>query len=149
MQTANQFGKTTKKIVVKTNDPDNKQVILTLQGHVLVPFKAQPRFAQFRNIEEGTTPQPVKVNIRRGDGAPLKLELMRIPKPGVEVDLQEIKPGEHYQLVIGINPPQRPGKLRTWVKLKTGVPEAPEKTVPIHADIPSSWAPSELASATP
>ena len=83
---------------------------------------------------------PVTVTIKRGDAGPLKLEIVGGGKPGIEAFLEEIKAGEEYKLVISLTPPMKPGQLRSWVRIKTGTTEAPEKTVPVYAKIPPSWA---------
>jgi hypothetical protein len=122
---------------------------LTCKGHVLVPFKTMPRYANFRNIEPETLPMPQTVTIRRGDGGPLDLEIVRAGAKGIEAELREIKPGEHYELMVSVHPPQKPGRLRSWVRVKTGVEKVPESTIPVYATIPQGWSSGDLASAAP
>ncbi|MCP4594329.1 MAG: DUF1573 domain-containing protein [bacterium] len=141
----NLVGNFTKRVNLTTNDPKQPKMALLCKGRVLVPFRASPKFANFTDIEDGTTPLPMTVSIRRGDGGPLNLEVKEIHTSGVEVDLQEIEPGEQYELTIGITPPQKPGKLRSWIKVKTGVKELPETTIPVYATIPRGWAQEEFA----
>jgi len=133
-------GGFTKRLTVTTNDPQHAKETLTCKGQVLVPFKSTPRFARFPEIEDDTTPLPQTVIIKRGDGGPLQLEVLRTGKVGIMADLREIEAGEHYELTIGLAPPLKPGKLRSWIRLKTGVEEVPDTTVPVYADIPASWA---------
>ena len=83
---------------------------------------------------------PIVVRIKRGDAGPLKLEVVDGGKPGIEAYLEEIKAGEEYDLVVSLVPPMKPGQLRSWVRIKTGAADAPEKTVPVYAKIPESWA---------
>ncbi|MFH0982357.1 MAG: DUF1573 domain-containing protein [Planctomycetota bacterium] len=135
---ANLAGDFTKTVSVTTNDPQHQRETLTCKGRVLVPFKTTPRFANFQ-VTDAATPLPQTIVIQRGDGGPLQLEVMQGGVPGIETKLREIRPGEHYELVVGIDPPQTPGKLRSWVKLKTGLAELPETTIPVYADIPPSW----------
>ena len=122
-----------------TNDTSHRQVTLTCTGQVLVPFKAQPRYANFRGIDEATTPEPRTVTIKRGDGGPLELEVVGAGNPGVQWELREIKAGEHYELLVGLSPPIKAGKLRSWLKIRTGIEESPETTIPVYADIPAGW----------
>jgi len=143
----NMGGDFTKRITVTSNDAKKAKLTLTCKGKCLVPFKGTPRHANFRSIEDDVTPLPMTVQITRGDGDPLQLEIVRTGKPGIEAYLSEIEPGEKYELVIAIRPPLTPGKLRSWVKLKTGVKEVPETTIPVYANIPPGWAKSEFASA--
>ena len=83
---------------------------------------------------------PRTVTIKRGDGGPLQIEIVRAGKQGITAELREVKPGEHYELIVALSPPQKPGKLRSWIRVKTGVKEVPETTIPVYADIPASWA---------
>jgi hypothetical protein len=132
-------GNYTKRINITTNDPKQQKVGLKARGKILVPFKTSPRFITFRNIDPNSSPQPVVVKVTRGDGGPLDLEIERFGKQGIEAVLEEVKAGEEYHLIIGVSPPQKPGRLRSWIRLKTGVKEMPEKTIPIYAEIPQSW----------
>ncbi len=129
-----------KSIIVTSNDPQNTSVTLTCKGKVLVPFKSKPPMVNFRGMDEAATPLPQIVSIERGDGGPLQLEVAGTGAPGIAAQLREIKAGERYELIIGLEPPQKPGKLASWVRLKTGVSEVAETTVPVYADIPAGWA---------
>jgi hypothetical protein len=106
---------------------------------VLVPFKSMPRYVNFRYVDAWSTPAPQTVTLRRGDGGPLKLEIAQIGNPGINAVLNEIVPGEQYELVVGLAPPIHAGKLRSWVRLNTGVKDLKTKTVPVYADIPRAW----------
>jgi len=103
----------------------------------------------FRNILDDSSPQGKKVQIKRGDGGPLKPEILKTGKPGVVAWLKEIEPGEHYELIVGLTPPMTSGRLRSWIKLKTGVEESPDATVNLYADIPQGWSAPELSFAGP
>lgn len=145
--TRNLAGPVGRQITVTTNDPQQRTAKLQCRSRVLVPFHSNPRYINFLKIEDSTTPLPQTVTLRRGDGGPLSLELVPDRTNSVFADLNEITPGEHYELVIALSPPQRPGKLRSWVRLKTGVEQMPETTIPVYAEVPQSWSESELASA--
>ena len=142
-------GAFTKRVTVTSNDSAKAKLTLSCKGKCLVPFKSTPRYARFRNIDAETSPLPATVKITRGDGGPLQLEVVRVGKPGIEYDLREIEAGEEYELIIAIVPPQTPGKLRSWIRLKTGIKEVPETTIPVYADIPEGWSePGQKASAS-
>jgi hypothetical protein len=140
ISSVNLIGKYSKRISVTTNDPKRKKVTLRASGRVLVPFKSSPRFVNFKKIDPDTTPQPIVVTLRRGDGGPLDPKIEGFGKPGIDAILEEIREGEEYRLIIGVSPPIKPGRLRSWIRLSTGVEEVPMKTVPVYAEIPSSWA---------
>ena len=58
-----------------------------------MPFKASPRFVRFQQIEPDTTPQPIVVTLRRGDGGPLKPKIESLGKDGVDAEIEEIREG--------------------------------------------------------
>ncbi len=126
-----------------SNDPKHKKEKLTCKARVLVPFKRSPRNVNFREVDPDTTPIPQKVSITRGDGAPLQLEIVRTGQKGIVAELKEIKPGERYELLVGLTPPLKSGRLRSWVRIKTGIEEVPETTIGIYAQIPSGWSDSD------
>ena len=49
-------GKVTKRVIVKTNDPDNPVVNLIITGEVEVPFRVMPRHIGFGFIRPDSTP---------------------------------------------------------------------------------------------
>ena len=113
--------------------------MLTAKLKILVPFKSTPRYVNFREVDPDSTPAPQKVTIQRGDGGPLKLEIVEVGREGIDAVLNEIIPGEQYELIVGLAPPINSGQMRSWVRVKTGVEEMKETTVPVYAKIPSSW----------
>ena len=132
-------GKCARRITVTTNDPTHKREYLEFKGEILVPFKATPAYAQFAKLDDYTTPEPRKITLRRGDGGPLQLELAGVGKPGIEASLREIKAGEHYELTVSLVPPLKPGRLYSWVKLKTGIKEVAESRITVSAVVPPTW----------
>ena len=103
-------------------------------------MRVSPRLANFGRLPEAASPSPIVVTIRRGDGGPLDLRITGPGRPGIQGELRVLEPGEHYELTVWLDPPQRAGRLRGWLSLRTGVPEAPTRTVPVYADVPASWA---------
>ncbi len=128
-----------KRITVTTNDPENRRVTLSATGKVLVPFVSAPRYVNFQQLDPFAAPPSQKVTIRQGDGGPLNLKIVNTGANNVEADLVEIEPGKLYELWIGLQPPQKSGRLRTWVTLTTGVGEVPRTTVPVYANVPATW----------
>ncbi|HUU83494.1 MAG TPA: DUF1573 domain-containing protein [Phycisphaerae bacterium] len=138
-------GDFTKRITVMSNDPKHAREVLTAKGKVLVPFKATPSVANFRDIDNDTSPIPQTVEIKRGDGGPLKLNIVGTGQPGIDAYLEEVRPGEHYRLIIGLTPPMQSGRMRSWVKLSTGIEQMPETTVPVYGEIPAGWGDTKVA----
>jgi hypothetical protein len=126
----------TKRIQVTTNDPNNQKVTLMCQGTVLVPFKAKPARINFGRIERNDEAKTQTVTLTRGDGGPIHPEVVRTGSKEITATLREIEPGARYDLDIHIQPPwPNTKRLRSWVRLKTGVSELPETTVPVYAAV--------------
>jgi hypothetical protein len=104
-------------------------------ANVKVPFKMQPRIASFGRIERNAEPKRKTITITRGDGGPLALELAPNNYPNVKTSLREIEPGEKYELDVELVPPWPNTSLRANLKIKTGIPEAPEETIRVYAQI--------------
>jgi hypothetical protein len=124
---------------ITTNDPKHANETLRATGTVLVPLKRSPRAVNFRQLQHSETPAPITVALERGDGAPLNLEIDSPTKPGLVLDLREIEAGERYELDVGVLPPQRQGRFYINLTVKTGVPEAPEISIPVYASVPANW----------
>jgi hypothetical protein len=92
-----------------------------------------PRTLNFGTIERDAEVQRKTAKLMRGDGGPLKLELMPIANDNVTASLREIEPGEQYELDVEMRPPWPRGTVRTKVDLKTGVPEAPDYLINVYA----------------
>jgi hypothetical protein len=141
-------GPFTKKITVTTNDREHLSESLECSGKVQMAVRLSPLTVNFAQVDEYTTPMPMTVRINSADAGPLAPEVIGTSSPGLDAQLREIKAGEQYELVVSISPPLLPGRLRGWVKLKTGVTQTPETQIMVSGNIPSSWA--ELAApATP
>jgi len=136
----NLAGPYTKVVTVTGNDPAQPKATLTVRGKVLVPIQVTPRLANFGKLPDAASPAPVVVTIRRGDGGPIDPRITNAVRPGIQGELRVVKPGDHYELTVWLDPPQKPGQLRSREPLTTGVPEVPSRTVPVYADVPPSWA---------
>ncbi len=132
-------GPYSKVVTVTGNDPARPKAQLTVRGRVLVPIRMTPRLANFGMLPDAATPTPIVVTIRRGDGGPIDPKITGPGRPGIQGELRVVEPGEHYELAVWLEPPQKPGRLRTWIPLRTGVSEVPSRTVPVYAEVPANW----------
>ncbi|MCK4624817.1 MAG: hypothetical protein KAV00_05875 [Phycisphaerae bacterium] len=129
-------GSFSKKITVTTNDPLHPRVTLLCKGQVLLPLKVNPRNINFGKVSRKGPSQTKKVVITRGDGGPLQPQLTSDKKPAeIQTKLTEIKPGERYELEVTLTPPFKSERLRTNIKLQTGIAEAPTTTIAVYASI--------------
>jgi hypothetical protein len=121
---------------VTTNDPNQRSDTLVCVGNVLVPFKTVPRTVNFGRLKRSAEAQTKTVTLTRGDGGPLHPKLQPSRNPNVKTDLRELEPGEKYELDVTIQPPwPNSPRLRDVLRLDTGVPQAPQGTVTVYAQI--------------
>jgi hypothetical protein len=111
-------------------------VTLVCEGTVLLPFQAKPTSVNFGRIARGDEAKKQTVTLTRGDGGPIHPEIVRSGSKEIEATLREVEPGERYDLDIQIQPPwPNNRRLRSWVRLKTGVSQLPETTVSVYAEV--------------
>ena len=125
-------GPFTRQIQVLTNDAEHQKVSLECVGSVLVPFNMKPQLLNFGQVERNT-PQQRTVEITRGDGGPLKLELAPLEHENVRAALREVEPGEKYELTVEVIPPWKGPSLTTNLTLRTGIPEVPQESIRVYA----------------
>ena len=135
VSTNRRSGTLTRKVTVTTNDPNHPKVTLVCKGKVLVPFNVKPKTVRFPKINRDSLEQTKKATITRGDGGPIKLELIPVTGGNVTASLREIEPGEVYELDVTIKPPWPAKKMRHPLKIKTGIPQAPQASVVVYADV--------------
>jgi hypothetical protein len=117
---------------------------------VLTPFQAKPTRVNFGRIARGDTAKKQTVTLTRGDGGPIHPEVVRTGDKAIVATLREVEPGERYDLDVEIQPPWPNRRLQSWVRLKTGISQAPETTVPVYAAVvPKVEAKPQLFSVRP
>ena len=130
MSTNNRVGKFTKSVSVHTNDPSQKRVTLRCVGTALAALTADPTRTSFGKIERDATSITKTVQLKRGAGGAINPSVVRTSDArAVTTAFREIEPGELYEMDITLGPPWPKGRKRGWVRLQTGVKEAPETTV--------------------
>lgn len=102
---------------------------------MLVPINTKPTRINFGRVERGDEAKKKTVTLTRGDGGPIHPEIVRAGSKEIAATLREVEPGERYDLDVEIKPPWPNKRLRSWVRVKTGVAKAPETSVPVYADV--------------
>jgi len=120
---------------VTTNDPEHSSEILTCRGEVKVPIKMRPSSMRFKKIPRSATSQTQAVKLLRGDGGPIKPEIVPIEEEGIVAEITEVVAGEEYDLQVTLSPPWSSRQIRTNITVKTGVDEAPDSTLIVVADV--------------
>jgi hypothetical protein len=128
-------GPFSQQISVTTNDQSRARETLICKGKVLLPFKANPRILRFGPVRHGDPAQSKTFRIARGDGGPLAPEVVPPAGSGVQAELSEITPGEVYDLKVTMTPPWPQARKGYALNLKTGIPEAPEMSLPVQINV--------------
>ena len=128
-------GKLSRRLNVTTNDPQHSKQTLYCKAKVLLPFKVHPRSANFGQILRSEAEVKRTLTLTRGDGGPIKPEVLPA-KPNVQTEIREIEAGEKYELDVVLTPPWPNGKLREYLKLKTGIPQKPDARIVVYGNVP-------------
>jgi len=128
-------GKFNKKIHVETNDPEHKKVTLVCKGQIYEAINLSPRNVNFGRIRKGKAIAERKIKLSRGDAGPLKPELQRVSGDGIEAELNTIKEGEQYEVVVRVKPKPSDTRLRGSIALKTGVEKEPAVTLNVYGQM--------------
>ena len=129
-------GKVIKSVTATTNDRENPTVKLDCEANVLTAMKSEPENINLGTVRRDAGAQKTVVKITRGDGGPMKPKVLTTGSPQIEAELNEIEPGEKYELVVTATPPWPNGMLRGSVQLETGVEQEPTRSIPVFATIP-------------
>lgn len=120
---------------MQTNDPRQRTVKLICKARTLIPLQITPPMVNFGRIARNAEEQTKTIVITRGDGDPIKPELEPLKDQQFSAELNEIEPGEKYELVVTVKPPWGNDRLRGRLTLKTGLPQSPEETIRLHGNI--------------
>ncbi len=111
-------GKVRKAITVQTNDPDNERVRLSLYGEVIADVMVTPRHINFRNVQKGSPPDPLRFEVRLREGAGLKIREVSADSPYLVLEEEKRNDTEAtYSVSLADNVPI--GRLAGKVHVKT------------------------------
>lgn len=128
-------GKFEKAITIYSNDPVNPQYRIRLRGNVKRYVEVMPPNLHFGKVV-GDEPMQRVVKLTNNTETPLKVELTTPAPEGYEYNLETIKPGQEYDLKVGINPPYQTGMFRRQVTLKTNVESQPTINIDVRGEVP-------------
>ena len=125
-----------KAIQVTTNDPKHGNVTLHCKGQILEAVKLSPKQLNFGRVSRDSKNLSRKVVISRGDGGPLKPELINVDAAdNLDVNLRELAVGERYELEVTLKPPFKTNRLSTRLRVKTGLEKAPTAEIPVYGSV--------------
>ena len=107
-------GRQIKKVVVRTDDPATPVTTLTLDVEIPNVVELSPRLLMWK-ADEPREPKTLDVTLKSTE--PIQIVGVRADADGLETNVEEIKPSEHYRVTI--TPPASGGPVRTIVWLKT------------------------------
>lgn len=129
------FGNFHKTIVVQTNDPANKSVKLNCTGKIKRAFLGSPPTVRLGTIERDAGPQTGWTSLKRGNGGDIKPELVGPLPEGIQATIKELAPGQAYRIDVTVSPPWPNIPIRKFIRLKTGIDEAPYEMVRVDAAV--------------
>jgi len=125
-------GKVTKAITVETNDPDNPNVRLSILGEVIAEVMVTPRHVNFRNVNKGALPKPIRLEVRVLEGKGLKIQQVSADNPAIVLKEEERTENEAtYSVSLAENVPT--GRLTGKILVTTNSKKSPKTEVPFYA----------------
>ena len=128
-------GSFTKKIRVETNDRNHPNETLVCHGRILQSVEIKPSRVNFGSVARTSATQYKTVTLLRADGGPISPEVKRSKLAGLNAQICEIEPGDHYELEISVGPPWPQGAFKDVLYLSTGVDVSPEATILITGTV--------------
>ncbi len=130
-------GKARKKVTLTTNDPERPKVEIPVVGVVKQLYEGIPsERIWFQDLDEDSVVTASITLVNKYD-QPWELKLKEGQDTGpYKVELQELTPGQKYELIATTKPPLKPGRNNKLITLETGVPAVPAFDIFIIARIP-------------
>ena len=113
------------RIKFVTNDPRAASGTLRCRGSVLAPFDLTTNRLTLGRVARSDAVSYRTFDLKRGDGGAIAPKLVPFHAKEFDATLCEIAPGEHYELVIAIQPNLSVGAIHQTLRIETGVPETP------------------------
>jgi hypothetical protein len=94
-------------------------------------MEVKPRAVNFGQLRRGAPTQHKTITLLRGDAGPIAPEVSLGRLPGLDAQVCEIEPGEHYELEVWLTPPWPEGRIRDSLEILTGVDEVPTMSISV------------------
>jgi hypothetical protein len=136
-------GSVRKSARVKTNDPENENVILVIRANVKVPIYVSSRYVHLYGSGDSEVQKTVKIMAELNK--PLTLTVAEfIPQDKLKYAIETVQKDKEYRVKF-ISIPGIKENYRGVLKLKTNYPEKPEITLVIHGRFKSRAVPPRTA----
>ena len=125
-------GKVKKSLTVETNDPDNRQVRLSIFGEVIAEVMVSPRHVNFRNVVKDNLPEPIRLEINVREGRGLKIQEVSADHPSIVLK-EEKKTDSEAAYAVSLAEKVPTGRLTGKILVKTNSKKTPKVQVPFYA----------------
>lgn len=140
-------GHQKKQVKVKTNDPDNQELVLTIKCNVVVPEQTKSKTGgpkihfensqhNFGKVKEGKVYEHTFRFTNTG-ASTLKIKDIKSSCgcAVASVSTKELKPGESATLKVELDTAKRKGKMSRSITVMSNDPNDPNKILTLFADI--------------
>ena len=133
-QTQGFQGAVKKGLAVKSNDPENKIVRLTIGGKVVSEVSVEPGYLDWEILRPGDSPRPKKLSIRFLKGRGLRLEKIQSESPSVVLTKKsEDENRAVYSVALAENLPT--GRFTGRITIRSNSERVPEVHVPFQGRV--------------
>ena len=127
-------GNQDSSITVKSNDPQQGNLKLSLVGNVISRVTAEPAILDFGRVLPASAAAPLQVKVQVAERFPLKILKAETSHAGMVAQLEELVPSMSYLVTASLPPTAPPGTFRGWVKLLADHPgQYREIIIPVQA----------------
>lgn len=136
-----------KQVRVSTNDPDNKEIILTIKCMVVASNQTNSKTEgpkidfpktqhNFGKVNEGKVYQHT-FNFTNSGNSVLKIKDVKTSCgcAVAEISTKEIKPGESASLKVELDTAKRKGRMSRSITIMSNDPDTPNKVLTLYAEI--------------
>jgi len=130
---ANRRGKTSKSVVVETDDPGARRVTFVFEGEIMPRFEITPAPSVNFGVLHQASADSKTLSIVVKCEEKVTLKNARADTDLLKVNLREVEPGRKYELDVETVPPLKVTNIRNKVLVETDSKEQPEISVPVYA----------------
>lgn len=130
---ANRRGKTSKSVVVETDDPGARRVTFVFEGEIMPRFEITPATSVNFGVLQQSSVASKTLSIFVKCEEKVTLTNARADTDLLKANLREVEPGRKYELDVETMPPLTVTNIRNKVLVETDSKEQPEISVPVYA----------------
>jgi hypothetical protein len=128
-------GEIHKTVTVTSNDKTQPQIALQIKGSIWKPIEVTPQFAVLNVLAESPSNAPAKVKILNNTDTPLTLSPPETSNHSFKVELNTLKAGKEFELLVSTVPPLTGTTMQGNISLRTSSSNMPVISVTAWANI--------------